>query len=645
MKIKSLVQYCSWLVLAIFAVANVQASDKLITPEDLWQLKRVSPLGLNKAGTHVFYRVTIPNIETNGFDSKVYQVSVNGGPSQLVENYQGLIQDKNLSPDGSKKLFHKVVKINEVLGTDRYKHLDSANAYVFDDLNYRHWDTWHDGSFKHVFYQDLLSEEQTDIMQNEPYSSPQMPFGGGEDYIWGPDGKHIYYVSKKVEGVDYVTSTNSDIYRYSLDTKKTVNLTKDNLGYDKYPAFSPKGHLTWLRMKTPGYEADKSDIMLKLGDANLNLTAHWDESVQSFLWSKDARRVYFTAATDGTIQLFQVSLPKSLSAKTKVNELKIEQLTEGQFDVNGIVAEVDGKLIVTRNSMNAAREIYTYQIKDQSLQALTSVNKDFYATKDLPTVKKQMVKTQDGEDMLVWVIYPPNFDESKKYPTLLYAQGGPQSPLSQFYSFRWNFQVMASQGYIVVAPNRRGMPGHGVKWNEAISKDWGGGAMQDYLDAIDEVAKAPYVDNDRLGMIGASFGGYSVFYLAAHHENRFKTFISHDGVFDFRSMYGTTEELFFVNHDIGGAYWDKDNAAAQKSYNEFNPSNFVQKWNAPMLVIHGGRDYRVPIGQGIQAFQAARLLGLKSRLLYFPEENHWVLTPQNGLVWQHEFFKWLEETL
>lgn len=452
-------------------------------------------------------------------------------------------------------------------------------------------------------------------------------------------------MSKKQQGVDYVTSTNSDIYRYTLSNKQTVNLTKDNPGYDKYPAFSAKGQLAWLRMQTPGYEADKNDIMVMIGDSVLNLTSHWDESVQSFLWSKDAKRIYFTAATNGTIQLFQVSLPKRLSANTKSSKFKITQLTEGQFDVNGIVAETNGKLVVTRNSMNAARELFTYELKTKALEPLTTENNAFYASKDLPSVKKKMVKTKDGQDMLVWVIYPPNFDESKQYPTLLYAQGGPQSPLSQFYSFRWNFQLMASQGYIVVAPNRRGMPGHGVKWNEAISKDWGGAAMQDYLDAIDEVAKAPYVDNDRMGMIGASFGGYSVFYLAAHHENRFKTFISHDGVFDFRSMYGTTEELFFVNHDIGGAYWDKNNEAAQKSYNTFNPSNFVQQWNAPMLVIHGGRDYRVPLGQGIQAFQAARLLGLKSRFLYFPEENHWVLTPQNGLVWQHEFFKWLTETL
>jgi dipeptidyl aminopeptidase/acylaminoacyl peptidase len=538
-------------------------------------------------------------------------------------------------------LFHEAVEMQAVLGSDRYENLSKSNAYVFDDLNYRHWDTWNDGSFKHVFYQDLVSEEKTDIMANERYSSPQSPFGGDEDYIWGPKGEFIYYVSKKEEGLDYVTSTNTDIYRYELATKETINLTKDNLGYDKYPAFSRYGQLAWLRMKTPGYEADKSDIIVMSGSTPINVTAHWDESVQSFLWSNDASRIYFTAATKGTIQLYQVLLANMTNSRP----LAIEQLTGGDFDVNGIVAEVNGRLIVTRNSMNAAKEIYSYNINTNSLQALTSVNDDFYATKDLPTVKKRIVKTQDGQDMVTWVIYPPGFDETKKYPTILYAQGGPQSPLSQFYSFRWNFQLMASQGYIIVAPNRRGMPGHGVQWNEAISKDWGGGAMQDYLDAIDDVSKESYVDKERLGMIGASFGGYSVFYLAGHHEKRFKTFISHDGVFDFRSMYGTTEELFFVNHDIGGPYWEKDNVAAQKAYTDFNPSNFVEKWDTPILVIQGGKDYRVPIGQGIQAFQAARLIGVKSRLLYFPEENHWVLTPQNGIVWQHEFFKWLEETL
>lgn len=623
----------------LLALNSVQAKE-VMTPEKLWQIKRVSPLGLNQSKTHVIYKVTTPSVEKNDFSSQVYQVSIKDGSSQLLEAYQGLLINDKISPDGKKKLFHEAVPIEKVLATDLYESLSSANAYVFDDLNYRHWDHWNDGKFNHVFYQNLETEEKIDIMLDEPFASPQSPFGGPEDYIWGPKGENIYYVSKKLAGVDYVTSTNSDIYRYNLASKKTKNLTEGNAGYDTSPAFSSKGQLAFLRMDEPGYEADKNDLMVMVDDKAINLTAHWDGTVNGFLWSEDASKIYFVAPTGGTIQLFQIVVNTDSSEKPE-----IKQLTEGLFDVNGIVAEVEGQLIVTRNSMNAAKEIYRFDLADQKLYALTNVNDEFYAGLNKPTVKKRMVTTRDGQEMLVWVIYPPGFNERKKYPTLLYLQGGPQSALSQFYSFRWNFQLMASQGYIVVAPNRRGMPGHGVKWNEAISKDWGGGAMQDYLDAIDDVAKERYVDNDRLGAIGASFGGYSAFYLAGHHEGRFKTFISHDGVFDFRSMYGTTEELFFVNHDIGGAYWDQDNAAVQKSYAQFNPSNFVGNWDTPILVIHGGKDYRVPPGQGIQAFQAAKLLGLKSRLLYFPEENHWVLTPQNGIVWQSEFFKWLKETL
>ena len=451
-------------------------------------------------------------------------------------------------------------------------------------------------------------------------------------------GENIYYVSKKLQGAAYVTSTNTDIYRYNLDSKKTSNLTEGNPGYDTSPAFSSTGQLAWLRMDEPGYEADKNDVVVMFGNEAVNITAHWDETVSSFLWSSDGQSIYLIAPIAGTKQLFHLPV-------TEKGGAEIKQLTQGQFDVNGIVAEIGGQLIVTRNSMNAAKEIYRYDLASKKLQALTHVNDGIYDALDLPTVKKRMVTTHDDQEMLVWVIYPPKFNPRKKYPTLLYLQGGPQSPLSQFYSFRWNFQLMASQGYIIVAPNRRGMPGHGVKWNEDISKDWGGAVMKDYLAAIDDVTKESYVDNDRLGAIGASFGGFSAFYLAGHHEGRFKTFISHDGVFDFRSMYGTTEELFFVNHDMGGAYWDKTNAAAQKSYEQFSPSNYVANWDTPMMVIQGGKDFRVPIGQGIQAFQAAKLRGLKSRFLYFPEENHWVLTPQNGIVWQNEFFRWLDETL
>lgn len=393
-------------------------------------------------------------------------------------------------------------------------------------------------------------------------------------------------------------------------------------------------------MKRDGYEADKNDIIVSFKGIKMNLTAAWDGSVESFKWSADGKKVYFTAAIDGTIQLFEVNFP----GVTRI-AITVKQVTSGDFDVHAIVALSGDNIIVMRTDMNHADEIYSYNLKKKTFTQLTKTNNEMYASLALPKYERRYVTTTDGKKMLVWVILPPNFDKAKKYPTLLYCQGGPQSPLTQFYSFRWNFSLMASQGYIVVAPNRRGMYGHGQAWNEQISKDWGGQVMDDYLSAIDDVSKENYVDKARLGCVGASYGGYSAFYLAGIHNNRFKTFIAHDGVFNLQSMFGTTEEVFFNYHDFGGAYWEKDNAVAQKAYNQFNPINFVDKWNTPILIIQGGKDYRVPIGQGQEAFQAAQIRGIKSRFLYLPEENHWVLKPQNGIVWQREFYKWLKETL
>ena len=338
--------------------------------------------------------------------------------------------------------------------------------------------------------------------------------------------------------------------------------------------------------------------------------------------------------------MFEVNYP----GLTKI-AVTVKQVTNGDFDVADIIGFSGTKVVVTRTDMNHAAEVYTYDLKFKVWNQVTHVNDAAYASLNLPKFERRYVTTTDNKKMLVWVILPPNFDATKKYPALLYCQGGPQSPLTQSYSFRWNFSLMASQGYIVVAPNRRGMHGHGVAWNEQISKDWGGQVMQDYLSAIDDVAKEAYVDKARLGAVGASYGGYSVFYLAGIHNNRFKTFISHCGVFNLESMYGTTEEVFFTNWDHGGPYWEKDNAVAQKTFNQFNPINFVNNWNTPILIIQGGKDYRVPIGQGQEAFQAAQLKGIKSRFLYFPDENHWVLKPQNAIVWQNEFYKWLKETL
>lgn len=632
--------------LLIFAlsvmVANSMNAQEVMTPELLLKLGRVSPIGISKDGKNLIYKVSTPDMKENKLSSKVYSISVSGGNPKEIEDYKLLVSDKNISPDGKYVLYHEEVLINNVLGKDIYSDLDKSTAYVYDALDYRHWDKDNEGKFNHVFYKENKENSVgIDIMKSEPYYAPQMPFGGDEDYIWSADGKSILYVSKKKLGTEYAVSTNTDIYEYNLEAKTTRNLTESNLGYDTNPALSPKGELTWLQMKRDGYEADKNDIIVQVNNqVDVNLTANWDGTVHSFKWNPDGKKIYFLAPIDGTEQLFEVDYI-GMTKKLPV----IKQITKGDFDINSIVGFSGDKIILGRMDINHATEIYSFDLKKKTWEQITTVNNNVYDKLSLPKTERRYVTTTDGKQMMVWVILPPNFDPNKKYPTLLYCNGGPQSQVSQFYSFRWNFQVMASQGYIIVAPNRRGLPGFGVEWNEAISKDWGGQAMKDYLSAIDELSKEKYVDETRLGAIGASYGGYSVYYLAGIHEKRFKTFISHCGVFNLHSMYGTTEEVFFTNWDAGGAYWEKDNKVAQKTYAEFNPINNVAKWDTPILVIHGGKDYRVPIGQGQEAFQAAQLQGIKSRFVYFPDENHWVLKPQNAMVWQSEFFKWLSETL
>lgn len=618
------------------------SQSRVMTPEQLIELNRVSAVGLSVDGKQVIYQASTFDLETNERSSELFSVSVDGGEPQPLEETGELVSDKNISPDGKWKLVTKEVKIEKVSGEDHYEDAPHSNVLIYDQLNYRHWDTWEDGAYSHLFIQSTANpqDEGIDLMKGEPHDCPQKPFGGEEDYIWSPDSRKVLYVTKKLSGTEYALSTNTDIYEYNLETQKTANLTKNNKGYDTQPAFSPKGTLAWLQMKRDGYESDKNDIIVRLPEGDVNLTKDWDGTVNGFIWSEDGSSIFYSAPIGGTVHVFQIDVPAGKKIRPRPR-----QISKGDFDVNGIIGQSGTHLIVYRRDMNHATEIYNLNISTGEMKQLSRANDEIYKDIKMSKIEKRMVKTTDGKDMLTWVIYPPDFDPSKKYPTLLYCQGGPQGALSQFYSFRWNFQLMAANGYIVVAPNRRGMPGHGVEWNEQISKDYGGQNMKDYISAIDDVAKEPYVDKGRLACIGASYGGYSVFYLASRHDGRFKSFISHDGIFNWRSMYGTTEELFFVNWDIGGAYWDKDNAAAQKSYKEFNPINFVSQWDTPILIIQGGKDYRVPIGQGLEAFQAAQLQGIKSRLLYFPEENHWVLSPQNSLVWQREFFKWLKETV
>ena len=620
-------------------------AQNVLSPELLWKLGRITVLGISKDKKNIVYKVSTPSVEENKSTSKTYIIPIIGGNSTEVKETNDLLVDKNVAPNGQYILSSQEVKVNKVLGKDFYPELTKSDVQIYTALDYRHWDTWNDGTVNHVFYGGIPAPNvrlaaPIDIMKDEPYDAPQKPFGGDEDYIWSPDSKSIIYVCKKKFGTQYAISTNTDLYEYNLETKLTKNLTESNLGYDMNPSFSPTGNLTWLQMKRDGYEADKNDIIVRFKGIDINLTANWDNSVNSFQWSKDGKKVYFTAAIDGTTQLFEVNFP----GLTKI-AITVQQLTTGDFDVHDIIDITGETAILNRTDMNHALEVYSYNLKKKTWMQLTKVNNDAYSKLSLPKYERRYVTTTDGKKMLVWVILPPNFDKTKKYPTLLYCQGGPQSPLTQSYSFRWNFSLMASQGYVVVAPNRRGMYGHGQEWNEQISKDWAGQVMDDYLSAIDDVSKESYVDKTRLGCVGASYGGYSVFYLAGIHNNRFKSFIAHDGVFNTQSMFGTTEEVFFNNWDFGGAYWEKENKTAQKSYTTFNPINFVEKWNTPILIIQGGKDFRVPIGQGQEAFQAAQLRGIKSKFLYFPEENHWVLKPQNAIVWQTEFYKWLKETL
>ncbi len=673
------------LLLGFLFISASTFAQKSLTPEMLWELGRVSGEKITPDNKSVIFGVSNYDLTTNKSERNLYKIPLIGGKAtqitkaigsesvvginktngkiaytyqgqywemnsdgtgaKQITNYEGGLENALISPNGKHILFTKEILMVKNVASDKYSDLPKSNAYIYTDLDARHWDSWEDGKFSHVFVADYSNgkiSNELDIMKDEPYDAPQKPFGGLEDVIWSPDSKSVLYISKKKYGKEYAQSTNTDIYRYELANKHTFNLTDGMLGYDTQPAFNKDGSkLAWTSMAEDGYESDKNDIMVFDYQTNEchNLTKDWDETVDSYVWSEDNTKIYFLAASRGTKQLFEIYLNKDLNKKTVKN---VRMVTKGRWDINGIVGQAGNTMVISRTDMNHSAELFKVDLKSGNLTALTNVNKPFYDGLAMSEIEERIVKTSDGKDMLAWVIYPPGFDPTKKYPTLLYCQGGPQSALSQFYSVRWNFQLMAAQGYIVIAPNRRGMPGYGVEWNKAISGDWGGQPVRDYLSAIDDIAKEPYVDKDRLGCVGASYGGYSVFMLAGMHQNRFKTFIAHDGLFDLRSWYGTTEELFFANKDIGGSYWNKD---APKSYKNFDPANFVENWNTPIMIIQGGKDYRVPIEQGLEAFQAAQLKGIKSKLLYLPEENHWVLSGQNGIVWQREFFSWLKETL
>ena len=674
---------CISFVIALFACVFFSFGQETLTPELLWKLNRLSGGKVSPDGKKVLYQLTTYNMEANtgntdlyvldlatgtstqitdtpthemgaswGKNNRIWFLSVSTGSTQLfsmndagkeIKQHSDFknqdISGYKLSPDETKIAIISSVKVKQTL-KEKYSDLPKANARLEDDLMYRHWNYWNDEHVNHIFVyrfsaeNGTISKNGTDILNGEIFHGVTPPFSGSEQISFSTDGNTVFYSTKKLTGKAFATSTNTEIYAYNIDSKKTTLLSDGFLGYDNHPtALRKSNQLAWLSMARNGFESDKNDLIVKdlTTGTTQNLTAKFDYTIDDFLFAADEKIVYLLIPTQGTKQVFSLTL--------KSGELK--QLTTGVFDVVSMDL-VGSQLILGRQSMIEPTDLYQFDLKKSTFKQLTACNENWLKNIQLPEVTQRWVETTDGKKMLVWVILPPNMDKAKKHPALLYCQGGPQSMVSQFFSYRWNLALMASQGYVVVAPNRRGLPGFGQAWNDEISKDWGGQSIRDYLSAIDDVSKESFVDATRLGAVGASYGGYSVYFLAGKHEGRFKTFISHCGLFNLESWYGTTEELFFANWDNRGPYWNPEN---KEYYKQNSPHNFVQNWDTPILVIHGGMDFRVPESEGMQAFQAAQLLGLKSNYLLFPTEGHWVTKPQNGLLWQREFFAWLENDL
>jgi dipeptidyl aminopeptidase/acylaminoacyl peptidase len=668
------------LALLALAPALPASAQQVLTPELMIRLKRVSAASVSPDGAGLVFGVRAADLAANGGNTDLFRMSVEGGePLRLtdwpgsetdakwrpdgqkigflssrsgsaqlweiapdgsgarqVSNVDGGIANFRYAPDGRHVSFTRMVKLDRT-PAEVYPDLPKAEARILDELMFRHWDSWRDYRYSHLFvaeYQDGALGEPVDVMPNERWDTPLPPFGGVEQTAWRPDGSAIVYTAKKLTGAAAARSTNSDLYLHDLASRRTTNLTESNAGYDVEPVFSPDGrHLAWLSMARDGYEADRNRLFVRdlQSGRSWDATAQLDGDAHSPAWSRDGTRIYFLSETEATVQLFAAD-PQGGA---------VRPITRGDHNYTDLAVAGTARsprLIAGRQSISAPTELFRVDAGSGDAARLTRFNDSLLAGVRLGDVRRRVVTATDGAKVHTWVIYPPGFDSTQSYPAILYAQGGPQSAVSQFFSYRWNFQALAANGYVVAAPNRRGVPGFGQAFKEQISGDWGGQAMRDMLSVIDDVARERYVDRNRLGAVGASFGGYTVYWLAGHHEGRFKTFVAHDGVFNLESMYGATEEIFFPTCDLEGPYWQRPRPS---SYDEFSPHSFVDRWDTPMLVIHGEQDFRVPVTEGMQAFTALQLKGIESRFLYFPGEGHWVLSPQNSVLWHRVFYDWL----
>lgn len=567
---------------------------------------------------------------------QMWVMNADGSDRKQVSNVEKGVNGFLLSPDETKVLFISNLK-SATIAQDIYPDLPKATGIVVNDLMYKHWDEWVK-EIPHPFIADFNGEELAniyDIMEGEPYEAPMKPFGGIESFAWSPDGKELIYVSRKKTGKEYAESTNSDLYLYNLETKTTTNLTEGMMGYDTNPAYSPDGkYVAWLSMERDGYESDKNRIFIldrKTGEKT-DLTKDWDYTVNTIAWSPNSKSLFFVAHHQGATPVFNIDLKKR----------EVKEVAGGVVDYADILPIDDKTLVATNHSMLYPNEIFI--VKGGKATKISAVNDDIFAQLTMPTVEKRLIPTTDGKQMTTWVIYPQNFDKTKKYPAILYCQGGPQQAVSQFWSYRWNFALMAANGYVVIAPNRRGLPGFGTEWNEQISGDYGGQNMKDYLSAVDEMKKESFIDAAHIGATGASYGGFSVYWLAGNHDNRFAALFAHAGIFNTEAQYLETEEMWFANWDLGGPFWDKDNEIAQRTFSQ-SPHKYVDKWTAPIMISHGEYDYRILASQGMQAFNAAKLRGIPTEMVIYPDENHWILKPQNAIMWQRLFFRWFDKWL
>lgn len=667
---------------AIIGKPDLELKSNVMTPEVLWSFGRVSDIEVSPDNQTVLFAITYYDIDENRGNRELYTIPAEGGEmtrltfSNLSEynalwkpdgSKIGYISSENgshqlweMDPDGSNKKqissieggitgfkyspdMTRIAYSAEVFLEERdlkelYKGLPRAEGKVINRMMYRHWDTWRE-TYSHLFLADYDGEQVTnmrDMMQGEPWDFPLKPFWGMEQMTWRPDGKALVYAAKKKDGMAFTLSTNSDLYFYDFELNQTRLLTRNLLGYDLSPVFSPDGsRIAWESMEREGYESDKNRIMVYdfTTKTRTNYSEYFDYDAHGLTWSEDGRSIYYICDWYGSREIWRLDLNGSN-----------HQLTEGIHNYMSVTQAGD-RLIAPRQSMSSPTEIFSLPLAaGKEATPITFVNQDLLNQLTMGAVEKRWIETSDNKKMLTWVIYPPNFDPLKTYATLLYCQGGPQGMVSQFWSYRWNFQMMAANNYIIVAPNRRGVPGFGQEWKEQISGDYSGQNIDDLMTAINTMAEEPFVDEELLGAVGASYGGYSVFYLAGAHPDRFSAFVAHDGMFNLESQYLETDEMWFVNWDLGGPYWDTENTVAQRSYRQ-SPHKLVKNWNTPILIIHGEKDYRISVTQGMMAFNAAKLLNVPAQFLYFPDENHWVLSPQNGILWQRTFFAWLDQWL